>query len=188
MEEALEHLDSDAGISVAPGEPGHAAGPAASDAFRLAMRNLASGVSVVTTGRGETRTGFTAISTASLSVDPPSLLVCVERRSSSWPVLATLRSFCVNVLAEDQAAIADSFAGRGGRKGTARYHGASWQQTALGSWALVGAVIGFDCVLEEAIERHTHAILIGAVRAIIPGSADARPLLHWQSAYRQLAE
>ena len=52
----------------------------------------------------------------------------------------------------------------------------------------LGAVIGFDCVLEEAIERHTHAILNGAVRAIIPGSADARPLLHWQSAYRRLAE
>jgi flavin reductase (DIM6/NTAB) family NADH-FMN oxidoreductase RutF len=185
MEEALEQVADDDGPQAPAGE---LCLPATSerDAFRFAMRNLASGVAVITTGSGVARTGFTAISAASLAVDPPSLIVCIDRRSSTWPVLLAARRFCVNVLAEDQAAVADSFAGRGGLMGTARYHGASWQQTASGAWALMGALVSFDCLLEEAIERHTHAILIGAVRAIVPGSGALRPLVHWQSAYRRL--
>lgn len=90
-------------------------------AFKNAMRHLASAVSVVTTGRGEQRTGFTASSVTSLSMEPPTLLVCLNRQSSAAPVLLEHGAFCINVLAKDQVDLADAFAGRDGRRGAARY-------------------------------------------------------------------
>src|SRR6218665_3329633 len=135
-------------------------------AFKTAMRHLAGAVSVITTGRGEQRTGFTATSVSSFSMEPPAMIVCLNRTSSSWPVLREHQGFCINVLAHDQLHIADRFAGRGGAKGAERYEGAHWQELATGALALSDSLTVIDCELEEAIERHSHAILIGRVRAI----------------------
>lgn len=155
-------------------------------AFRNAMRYLAGAVSVVTTGHGEHRAGFTATSVSSFSVAPPTLLVCLNRDSSSWPILNSHRSFCVNLLAHDQLHVADRFAGRGGAKGIARYEGAQWQQLATGALALSDALASIDCELEEAIDRHTHTILIGRVKAIaLRDGVD--PLLYWHGAYRLMS-
>lgn len=156
------------------------------EAFRGAMRTLAGAVSVITTGEGAERTGFTATSVTSLSVTPPTLLVCLNRDSSSRPTLETHRSFCVNILAHDQSHVADRFAGRGGAKGVARYEGALWQRQPTGTLGLSGALAVIDCELEEAIERHTHTILIGRARAITLRQ-DAEPLLYWHGAYRLIS-
>lgn len=155
-------------------------------AFRNAMRYLAGAVSVVTTGQGEHRTGFTATSVSSFSVSPPTLLVCLNRESSSWPVLHEHQSFCVNLLAQDQLHVADRFAGRGGAKGVARYEGAKWQQMATGALALTNALAAIDCELEETIDRHSHSILIGRVKAIALRDG-AEPLLYWHGAYRLMS-
>lgn len=155
-------------------------------AFKAAMRNLAGTVSVITTGRGEARTGFTATSVSSFSMDPPAMIVCLNRSSSSWPVLQSHQGFCINVLAHDQLHIADRFAGRGGHKGVARYEGAHWQELVTGALALSDALTVIDCELDEAIERHSHAILIGRVRAIRT-RATAEPLLYWHGAYRHIS-
>lgn len=155
-------------------------------AFRTAMRYLAGAVSVVTTGTGEHRTGFTATSVSSLSVSPPTILVCLNRDSSSWPTLHAHKSFCVNLLAHDHLHIADRFAGRGGAKGIARYEGAQWQEMATGALALSGALAAIDCELEEALDRHSHTILIGRVRALALRDG-AEPLLYWHGAYRLLS-
>ena len=161
-------------------------GDVPTDAFRSAMRALAGAVSVITAGQGDSRTGFTATSVTSLSVTPPTLLVCLNRDSSSRPTLETHRSFCVNILAHDQSHVADRFAGRGGAKGAARYEGALWQRQPTGTLGLRGALAVIDCDLEEAIERHTHTILIGRARAITVRS-DAEPLLYWHGAYRLMS-
>ncbi|HWJ75674.1 MAG TPA: flavin reductase family protein [Kaistia sp.] len=155
-------------------------------AFKHAMRHLAGAVSVITTGAGEDRTGFTATSVSSLSADSPSLIVSLNRSSSSWPVLRRTGRFAVNILAEDQQAIAEAFAGRGGLKGADRYNGAQWISFSSGSLGLAGALVAFDCVLEEAIERHSHAILIGSVREVVL-TAEAQPLLYWHGAYRRIS-
>lgn len=157
-----------------------------SAAFKNAMRHLAGAVSVITVGRGRDLTGFTATSVASLSADQPSVIVSLNRASSSWPVLQRYKSFCVNILADDQQPVADNFAGRGGIKGADRYEGASWQKLVTGSLGLVGAMTVLDCELEEAIERHSHAILIGAVRAVAT-RPETQPLLYWHGGYRRLS-
>jgi flavin reductase (DIM6/NTAB) family NADH-FMN oxidoreductase RutF len=163
--------------------PGAVEGPA----FRNAMRHLAGAVSAVTVGRGADRTGFTATSVSSLSADPPSVIVSLNRASSSWPAVERYRSFCVNILAEDQQAVADNFAGRGGVKGVDRYQGADWREFATGAPGLAGALAVIDCELEEAILRHSHSILIGSVRAVAV-RPEAKPLLYWHGAYRSLSD
>ena len=155
-------------------------------AFRWSMRHLAGAVSVITVGEGDDRTGFTATSVSSLSADPPAIIVSVNRSSSSWPTLARYRSFCVNVLAEGQQSVANRFAGRDGEKGAERYDGAAWRTLATGAQALSDALTSIDCELEEAIERHSHAILIGRVRAVVTRS-EVQPLLYWHGAYRLLS-
>lgn len=136
------------------------------EALRAAMRHLARGVAVVTAGIGEQRTGLTATSTFSLSLDPPTMIVCVNRNASALPVIASNRHFCVNLLASHQRAIADRFTGRDGAKGAARYDGARWLTLATGAAALADAVAVVDCEVEEIIERHSHAVLIGLAKAV----------------------
>ncbi|MDQ0394193.1 flavin reductase family protein [Labrys monachus] len=146
-----------------------------------AMRQVAGGVSVITAGIGEERTGLTATSAVSLSVEPPTMIICVNRQASAWPVMRRYRHFCVNVLAEHQHAVADRFAGRGGAKGVARYEHAAWQPLATGALSLEGALASIDCEIEEFIDRHSHSIVVGAVRAVrvTPG----RPLVYAQGGY-----
>ena len=155
------------------------------DLFKDSMRHLAGAVSVITVGRGDDRTGFTATSVTSFSVEPPSILVSLNRSSSSWPVLQRYGTFAVNVLAHDQQHIADRFAGRGGAKGAERYEGAKWSELVTGTSALSDALTVLDCELDEAIDRHSHSILIGRVRAITV-RGEAQPLLYWHGAYRQI--
>jgi 3-hydroxy-9,10-secoandrosta-1,3,5(10)-triene-9,17-dione monooxygenase reductase component len=146
--------------------------------LRQAMRRLVGGVVVVTAGIGEDRIGLTATSAASLSIDPPTMLVCVNRSSSTWPVIARRRHFCVSILGEGQRAIAERFAGIGGHRGAARYLGADWTVMASGASGLTEAQAIIDCALEEVIERHSHAILLGAVREVRLNQAEQPALAY----------
>lgn len=150
--------------------------------FRGAMRHLAGGVSVITVGRGEDISGMTVTSVSSLAVDPASLIVSVNRNSSSWPLLARERVFGVNMLGADQLAVAERFAGKGGEKGAARFAGAEWVKRVSGVPLLTGALAAIDCEVEDIIERHSHAIVIGRVLHLDLGPP-AAALAYWQGDY-----
>ncbi len=154
--------------------------------FKQSMRRLAGAVSVITVGTGENRTGFTATSVSSFSMDPPTVLVSVNRDSSSWPALKEARAFAVNILSSDQSGVADRFAGRGGIKGNDRYVGWEWSRLGSGALGLNGAVSVIDCDLDEAIERHSHAILLGRVRTV-EFSTEAMPLVYWHGGYHRVS-
>src|ERR1700730_7087841 len=94
--------------------------------FRSAMRHLAGGVSGITVGRGKEITGMTVTSVSSLSVDPPTLIVSINRESSSWPLLKRHGFFGVNILNADQLDVAERFTGQAGVKGGERFAGAEW--------------------------------------------------------------
>jgi flavin reductase (DIM6/NTAB) family NADH-FMN oxidoreductase RutF len=154
-------------------------------AFEDAMRQMAGGVSVITAGVGEERTGLTVISAVSLSMTPSTMVVCVNRSASAWPVINRRRHFCVNALGAHHRSVADKFAGVGGVKGAARYEGARWSPLETGALALDDCVASVDCAVEEFVERHSHAIVIGAVRAVrINGGP---PLLYSQGQYGAFA-
>ncbi len=87
------------------------------ESFRGAMRHLAGGVSVITAGQGPDITGMTVTSVTSLAVEQATLVVSVNRASSSWPRISKVGAFGVNILGADHAEIAKRFAGIGGLKG-----------------------------------------------------------------------
>jgi flavin reductase (DIM6/NTAB) family NADH-FMN oxidoreductase RutF len=150
--------------------------------FRSAMRVLAGGVSVITVGRGKDISGMTVTSVSSLSVDPPTLIVSVNRQSSSWPLLQRYGAFGVNILSADQLDIAERFSGKDGLKGAARFNGGQWVTRASGVPLLDGALAAIDCEVEEVIERHSHAIVIGRVRDLIT-SVPHTALTYWDGQY-----
>jgi flavin reductase (DIM6/NTAB) family NADH-FMN oxidoreductase RutF len=153
--------------------------------FRGAMRELAGGVSVISCAHGERRAGFAATSVSSFSLEPPTLLVCVNRSSSSWPLLREATRFGVNVLSASHRELAHRFAGATGAEGSARYEGGAWIAARSGTPLLDDALASFDCTLEEIIERHSHAILIGRVEAVRRRGGGGA-LVYWRGDYDQL--
>ena len=154
-------------------------------AFRLAMRQLASGVCLVTHGEGESRTGLTATSVSSLSAEPPTLIVCVNRSASLYERLNRGDAFGVSVLGAQHAEYADRFAARTGLAGAERFRFGDWLETPSGVSVLADALATFECEAEDVIERHTHAILIGRVVVAAPRPNEGA-LLYWRGAYDRI--
>ena len=153
-----------------------------SNEFRGAMRHLAGGVSVITARRGRDISGMTVTSVSSLSVDPPALIVSINREASSWPLVKRYGFFGVNILTSDQIDIAERFTGKGGLTGAGRFAGADWTTRASGVPLLVGALAAIDCEVEDVVERHSHAIVIGRVLDVAV-SARTAALAYWQGRY-----
>jgi flavin reductase (DIM6/NTAB) family NADH-FMN oxidoreductase RutF len=150
--------------------------------FRNAMRQLTGGVSVITAGRGREISGMTVTSVSSLSVDPPALIVSINREASSWPLLQRYGCFGVNILTADQADIAERFAGKGGLKGADRFIGGQWTTGPSGVPLLASALAAIDCEVEDVVERHSHAIVIGRVLDVSVSPRTAA-LAYWQGQY-----
>jgi flavin reductase (DIM6/NTAB) family NADH-FMN oxidoreductase RutF len=116
------------------------------------------------------------------------LLLSINERSSSRKQLQKHPCFGVNILRAEHQVLADQFAGRGGLQGEGRYRGANWTRLSSdGAVILEDALAGIDCVVEEILPRHGHAIIIGRVRAIVIHDA-GQPLLYWQGAYQQITQ
>jgi flavin reductase (DIM6/NTAB) family NADH-FMN oxidoreductase RutF len=150
--------------------------------FRNAMRHLTGGVSVITAGRGRDISGMTVTSVSSLSVDPPALIVSINREASSWPLVKRYGFFGVNILTSDQIDIAERFTGKGGLRGADRFAGARWMTRASGVPLLVGSLAAVDCEVEDIVERHSHAIVIGRVLDVAVSTRTAA-LAYWQGRY-----
>jgi flavin reductase (DIM6/NTAB) family NADH-FMN oxidoreductase RutF len=150
--------------------------------FRGAMRQLTGGVSVITAGRGKDISGMTVTSVSSLSVEPATLIVSINREASSWPLVKRHGFFGVNILTSDQIDIAERFTGKGGLKGAARFAGAEWVTRVSGVPLLVGALAAIDCEVEDIVERHSHAIVIGRVLELQLSTRTAA-LAYWQGQY-----
>ena len=120
---------------------------------------------------------MTVTSALSLSMAPPTMLVAMDRRTSSWPVFQDAGHFAVSIPSADQAAVAERFAGLGGHKGAARYSGADWMELDSGTLGLSGALAVIECRVDERIDRLDHTLLIGTVTAVHHGRGGA-PLVH----------
>ncbi len=153
--------------------------------FRDAMRAFVGNCSLLTVGSGEQATGLVVTSGISLSADPALILACVNRSSSSWPLFSPGGIFGWSSLGAAHQGVAERFSGFGGVKGPARYEGAIWD-TVEGAQLLSGAPTAFACTVEEMIDRATHSIVIGRVRAIRT-TANAGALIYWNGQYRSLS-
>lgn len=143
--------------------------------FREAMRRVASTVAIITAERDGVRYGMTATAIASLSMDPPSLVMCVNRSASLHAVLLERRIACVNVLAEDQAALCSVFS-----RGTVeeRFTHGIWDGR-NGAPRLLDAQASIDVQILANMPIGSHEIFVGSVLAVAY-RPEATPLVYLQ--------
>ena len=155
------------------------------DAFRAVMRRWPSGVTVITVPAEDGPHGMTASAFTSVSIDPPLILVVIDRRWRSHALIAEAGVFCVNILAEDQADWSDRFAGRRPELED-RFEGLSVSTAETGAPCLLDARGWLDCRVEAAHASGDHTIFVGRVLATGLASEPAGPLLYHDGAYRHL--
>ena len=157
-----------------------------SQAFREAMSRVPAAVHIVTTDGVAGRFGATVSAFCSVSDDPPSVLICLNRASRIHDAVLRNRVFCVNTLCDGQEAVSDAFAGRGNMAMDDRFASSSWTALATGCSALNDAALSVDCAIFSITEMGTHSVIIGKVadlRMRDPGGS----LLYFQRAYTSLA-
>jgi flavin reductase len=150
-------------------------------AFVSAMSGAVTSVNVVTTGGAAGMFGVTVSAMASVSADPPMLLVCVNQRSPACAAIRENGVFCVNLLAVHQDSISDVFAGHP-REGEAfDFRCAQWQAAATGSARLPDAASTFDCAVHDSHNVGTHTIFVGRVVEVT--ATQSAPLAHCRRTY-----
>jgi flavin reductase (DIM6/NTAB) family NADH-FMN oxidoreductase RutF len=155
--------------------------------FRKAMGSFATGVTIITLDlQGEVH-GMTANAFASVSLDPPLLLVCVDHSARTHAHLHAKKRFGVNVLAENQRVISEYYA----RPVHVHEHAeeearARFDRTAQGTPILHGALAYLECRLQSAQEAGDHTIFIAEVEDVVVRTGD--PLLFFRGKYRKIGE
>jgi flavin reductase (DIM6/NTAB) family NADH-FMN oxidoreductase RutF len=134
------------------------------DDFRQAMRRLATTVAIVTTGKGETFAGMAATAVMSVTADPPTLVVAVNRTASMAPLLGEHGWFCVNLLAERHQNLVAIFGGK--KSGQARFEDGDWTFSANMPPVLADAAASLVCETSGRFDVGTHTLVVGEVRAI----------------------
>lgn len=152
-------------------------------ALREGLRRLAKAVVVITCRHGGARFAMTATAVSELSMEPPSLLICVNRTASLHAPLAAKAGFCVNILHRSHADISALCSGK--EKGEARFSLGRWEDDASGTPYLADAQASFLCRHEQSLDYGTHCIVIGLVEnVLIHGSVD--PLVYVNGTYSRV--
>lgn len=146
--------------------------------FREAMSRLGAGVHVITTTGPGGKTGATATAVCSVSDEPSTLLMCLNRSSQTNPVVVENGVFCVNTLGHDGAEIADIFAGRTGIQSSDRFGVGEWGVLSTGSPVLISAAVAFDCRIIEVRQVASHNVFFGAVESVRLGQSSAALIYH----------
>lgn len=153
------------------------------DDFKKAMQLWASGVTVVTTFTEQAGAlGMTATSFSSVSLEPPQILVCLNSKTDTGEGIQQCRHFAVNILAAEQEAVSNEFAG--GATQTERFANVSWQRGELGMPLLQESLASLECRVLQQIKAGTHWIVVGEVLDVYCRSGN--PLLYYRSGYKRL--
>ncbi|WP_417723559.1 LysR substrate-binding domain-containing protein [Salipiger sp.] len=154
------------------------------DQFIAGMARAAATVNVVTTDGPGGRGGVTVSAMASVSADTdkPTLLVCVNESASASRPIRDNGVFCLNVLRDSQAYVADAFAGRFRDEIADKFDAATWEATGTGSLALDNALVSFDCRIVAQDRVGTHDVFFGEVQDIALGQT-GMPLVYAHRAY-----
>lgn len=134
-------------------------------ALRTVFGRFATGITVLAAGRAEPR-GMTANSFTSVSIEPPLILVCVNKNASIRRAMLDARGFAVSVLSAGQERLARYFADRSRPRGAGEFGEVDWSPApCTGSPVLHGALAWFDCALADVYDGGDHAIFLGSVLA-----------------------
>jgi flavin reductase (DIM6/NTAB) family NADH-FMN oxidoreductase RutF len=149
------------------------------DRFRAAMRRFTSTVTVITTGQNGQRHGMTATAVSSVSMEPPSLLICVNRGGRLFELLESCERFCVNVLHSEHVSVSRIFAEP---HSADRFVHGSWQTSGDGIPYLGDAQVAIFCAKSLTVAYGSHSVYFGNVEDIRLRD-DISPLLYQNGAY-----
>ena len=153
-------------------------------AFRTALGSFPTGIAVMTAASSEaSHIGITVNSFTSVSLDPPLVLWCIDRRSRRYPAFASAPGFTVSILASGHQSVSSRLAGAGEHS----LEGIALIATELGPPALADSLAVFECALESVQDAGDHAILIGRVLRFAQHDGAGAPLVYFQGKYGALA-
>jgi flavin reductase (DIM6/NTAB) family NADH-FMN oxidoreductase RutF len=149
--------------------------------FKKAMSHFLSGVTVVTTVADGALYGMTVASFASLSLDPPLVLICVGRNMQTHDAIAGAKRFGVSILSSEQQHLSNHFASKSGDK----FKDIAYRLGRSGLPLLDGALCTLECSVHSQLDGGDHSIFVGLVESA--ETADGAPLAYFRSGYRELA-
>ena len=153
--------------------------------FRNAMSLLTSAVNVVTTAGPSGRYGFTASAVCSVTDTPPSLLVCMNKASSSHAHFLENKILTVNVLGAHHQHISRVFSSK--MSPEERFANGTWTELETGAPVLEDALVSFDCEIEQIQEIGTHTIFMCRTVAIQQSQLE-HSLVYFNRAYHHVGE
>jgi flavin reductase len=154
--------------------------------FKLGMRRLASGVSLITSRDNAGKPhGMIATSVVSVSVEPPTLLVCVNKSASCHDVIDNRGVFCINLLGDGDDKIAQVFSSSKTRD--VRFSSGDWREMTTGAPAHAGSLASFDCEVRSRVDAGSHTIFIGLVVDTQLWVDVVQPLIYINGAYARCA-
>lgn len=159
--------------------------PVSKDEFRRALRTFATGVTVVTSRSGDHIGGMTVSAFCSVSLEPPLVLVCLDRTTETYGLVAASGAFAVNILRQGDDALSQLFASETTDKATA-LRDLAHLRGATGSPIFQDTLAYLDCRVTRAVPAGDHTVFIGQVEKA--GVGGGRPLLFHDGRYRALCE
>ena len=153
--------------------------------FKSGMRKFASGVTLITSTYEGRRAGLVATAVNSVSMEPPTLLICVNQAASAFEIIESSGCFCVNVLTVASLELAGQFSSS--QRRNERFQSGRWTELRTGAPVLDDAMASFDCEIVHRIPYSTHTIFLGEVRAVQVPDASRLPLVYMDRAFRNIA-
>lgn len=159
--------------------------PVSKDDLRKAMSNFATGVTVVTTSLGDEMRGMTANAVSSVSLDPPLVLVCIDKSARTHELVKRRGAFAINILTDQQESLSRLFASKevdDARRLATVPHTLSARDLPL----LEGCLAYLECELYSTFDAGDHTIFVGQVESFSLG--EGCPLIFFRSKYTRLAD
>ncbi|NOQ12938.1 MAG: flavin reductase [Methyloprofundus sp.] len=152
--------------------------------FKNSLKLWASGVSVITANSPDGELGMTATSFASVSMDPPQILVCINDSAETGAAILEDKKFAVNILTAAQEQVSNQFAG--GSSMQERFANVTWHKGELGLPLFDEALVSLECSVVQQVRAGTHWVVIGEIQSTQCQSGE--PLLYFNSSYRKVAD
>jgi 3-hydroxy-9,10-secoandrosta-1,3,5(10)-triene-9,17-dione monooxygenase reductase component len=157
-----------------------------SDTFRRLMGHFVTGVTVVSALDGDQPFGITVNALSSVSLEPPLVMVALDRRRFLTPIVRAAGRYAINVLAEDQQSLSDCFAGAPVTPGREAFCGAAWHAGPSGLPLIEGAIATLECTVVETFSAGDHDLFIGRVDTLGSGPGHPMPLLYYRRRYLRI--
>ncbi|MBS4083896.1 MAG: flavin reductase family protein [Rhizobiales bacterium] len=155
--------------------------PISSDMFKQSMRFLAGGVCILATNNDGDWNGLTITAVCSLTIDPPSLVACVNRNTGTHGIMCRTKRVSINVLSYDQTDIAELFSSSAVR-GPQRFDKDKWTEMASGVPVLLGALAVMDCEVVQQTSVGQHSVFFCEVKNVVL-QPDRGALVHFNQKF-----